>query len=109
VTERGCLIRPQADQDIDQIADYLSDAANLETGLRFLTEVYAAFTMLAAQPGIGWPCRMQNLRLAGVRTFRVSERFRDYLIFYQLLPQRIEIIRIVHGSQDLEALFGDTP
>jgi toxin ParE1/3/4 len=101
----GYAIRPAADRDIDEIADYLADEAGLETGLRFLSEYYSTLRLLASQPGIGWPCRIANQRLIGVRVFRVSARFRNYLIFYHPLPDRIEIVRVIHGSRDIEALF----
>jgi plasmid stabilization system protein ParE len=39
------------------------------------------------------------------RTFRVSPRFEKQLIFYQPYSDRIEILRVVHGSQDLVELF----
>lgn len=39
----GCVIRPQADQNLDAIADYLAEEAGLDTGLSFLSEVFATF------------------------------------------------------------------
>jgi len=38
------------------------------------------------------------------RVFRVRG-FEKVLIFYRPSRQRIEILRVLHGSQDLEALF----
>jgi plasmid stabilization system protein ParE len=35
----------------------------------------------------------------------VSDRFEEYLIFYQPFEDSIEILRVVHGSRDLRALF----
>ena len=36
----GFVVRPRADRDIDEIADYLVEQSGLDTGLRFLSEVY---------------------------------------------------------------------
>jgi plasmid stabilization system protein ParE len=44
--------------------------------------------------------------LRTARVFRVSARFENYLIFYVPFQDYVEILRVVHGSQDLEALFG---
>jgi len=76
----GFVVRPRADRDIDEIADYLVEQSGLDTGLRFL-------------------------QLRSVRTFRVSERFDKFLIFYQPHRDRIEILRVLHGAQDLVTLF----
>ncbi|MGI8467425.1 MAG: type II toxin-antitoxin system RelE/ParE family toxin, partial [Pyrinomonadaceae bacterium] len=31
----------------------------------------------------------------------------DYLIFYQINDNRLEIIRVVHGSRDINEMFGN--
>ena len=39
-----------------------------------------------------------------MRVFRVT-RFERFLIFYRPAPECIEILRVLHSSQDLDALF----
>jgi len=77
----GFTVRPQADRDIDEIADYLTEEGSLDVGLQFLAELYETFALLASQPDMGWPCKVRHPQLAGARTFRVSERFERFLIF----------------------------
>jgi toxin ParE1/3/4 len=101
----GYVVRPKADLDLDEIADYLTQQSSLDTGLRFLTEAHRTFTLLATQPAMGWRCKLGPSRLKDVRVFRVSAPFAEYLIFYQARGERIEILRVLHGSQDLEVLF----
>lgn len=101
----GYVIRPKADQEIDSIADELAERGGIDMGLRFLSEIYETFAFIVTQPAMGWPCNVANPQLALVRNFRVSERFADYLIFYQPHGTGIEIVRIIHGSQDLVELF----
>lgn len=101
----GYVVCPRADRDIDEIADYLAEESGLETGLGFLAEVYDTFALLAAQREIGWPCKVRHQQLMTARTFRVSARFEKFLIFYQPFHDRIEILRVLHGSQDFQALF----
>lgn len=31
--------------------------------------------------------------------------YREYMIFYKVMPDRISILRIVHGARNLDALF----
>jgi plasmid stabilization system protein ParE len=39
------------------------------------------------------------------RSWRVG-KFRNYLIFYELLPDRLRRLRVLHGSRDLQAELG---
>ena len=103
----GYVVRPRADRDLDEIADYLAGEAGLDTALRFLQEAYETFALLSAQVDMGWPCRLKHPDLKSARQFRVSESFDKYLIFYQPHKDRIEILRLLHGSQNLEARLSD--
>ena len=98
----GYVVRPKADRDIDDIADELSERANLDTGLRFVALAYESFALIASQPEMGWPCRLRHRELKSARVFRIGEPFEKYLIFYQPLRGQIEMLRILHGAQDLE-------
>ncbi len=101
----GYVVRPRADRDIDEIAEYLADEIGLDIAVQFLGEISQTFGLLAAQQHIGWPCKVRHPQLLSARTFRVNARFEKDLIFYQSHSERIEILRIVHGFQDLEKLF----
>src|SRR5262249_45355065 len=90
------------DKDLDDIADDLVERANLETGIRFLSNAYETFLLIASHPRMGWACRLRKLSLAGVRVFRVSPPFGKYLVFYVVQDERIEILRVIHGAMDLE-------
>lgn len=101
----GYVVRPRADRDIDEIADYLVEESGLDTGLRFLAEVYETFALIAVQKEIGWRCKVRHAALMSARTFPASARFDKFLIFYQPFEDRIEILRVLHGAQDLDAVF----
>ncbi|MBL8292893.1 MAG: type II toxin-antitoxin system RelE/ParE family toxin [Bryobacterales bacterium] len=101
----GYVVRPRADQDIDEIADHIAEQSGLDIGLLFLSEVYETFVLLGARKEVGWHCKVRHPQLMTARTFRVSERFDKFLIFYQPYDDRIEILRVLHGAQDLVALF----
>jgi plasmid stabilization system protein ParE len=101
----GYVVRPRADRDIDEIAGYLAEEAGLDTALQFLAEIYETFGLLATQQHMGWLCKVRHPQLSTARTFRVSPRFEKHLIFYRPHSGGIEILRVVHGSQELEELF----
>ena len=98
------VVLPRADEDLDEQADYLTVEANIGVALRFLEAAHDTFALLSSHPEMGWQCRLRHPGLASARVFRVKG-FEKILIFYRLSRDRIEILRVLHGSQDLEALF----
>jgi toxin ParE1/3/4 len=35
--------------------------------------------------------------------------FENFLVFYRPVPGGVDIIRVLHGAQDIESLFSDGP
>jgi toxin ParE1/3/4 len=101
-------VLPAADRDLDDQAAYLAVEANLETALRFYDAASITFGKLANIPGIGerWPSA--NPRLAGLRVWRI-EGFEKHLIFYRAADDGIEIVRILHGARDIDAVLETEP
>lgn len=98
------LIRPKADQDLEDQAWYLANEASPHLGHRFLVAAHQTFALLAAQPGIGWRSRLRHPGLASLRVFRVSG-FERVLVLYRPCPDGVEILRVVHGSRNIQALL----
>lgn len=98
----GYSVRPKSDRDIDSIADDLAERASLEDALTFLRVAYETFALLASQPNMGWPCQVRHRDLKSARVFLISEPFRKYLIFYVSTPVGVEVLRVLHGAQDIE-------
>jgi toxin ParE1/3/4 len=95
------VVKPKADHDLDEYADYLAEAS-VDLALRFLDLAHRTFALLATQPNMGRRCRLRHPRLEGLRVFRVRG-FEDLLILYRPQPQGVEVLRVVHGSRNLEA------
>ena len=53
---------------------------------------------LASTPGMG---RTRDEIAEGLRSFPVGR----YVIFYRTIPEGVEIVRVLHGSRDVDALF----
>ena len=98
------LVRPKADLDLDEQAYYLATQASPDLGHRFLLAAHETFGLLASKPQIGWHLRLMHPDLASLRVFPVSG-FEKMLVLYLPLPNGIEILRVVHGSRNLQTLL----
>jgi toxin ParE1/3/4 len=93
-------ITRRASRDIEAIADYLAAQSDLSRGERFLNGINSMFQRIAQFPQIG---RKRDELYPDSR----SLAYEQYLIFYRLLNDDIEVLRVVSGYQDLTALFDD--
>ena len=93
------FVSPQAAQDLQDIHDYLF-ANNPDTADKFLDSITQKFDMLTNFPNMG---RKRDELLTALRSFPVD----DYLIFYRQIEEEIEIVRVVSGYRDLDALFDE--
>jgi toxin ParE1/3/4 len=98
------VVRPKADQDLDDQAYYLATQANPEVGHKFLLAAHETFSLLATQPEMGWNCRLKDPGAASFRVFRVAG-FERVLVLYRPRPHGVEILRVVHGSRNLQAFL----
>jgi toxin ParE1/3/4 len=98
---------PQAKEDLLELADYLA-RHNVDAALRFLDAAEAAFELLVGMPEIGTLCRFKAPQAAGLRVWSIKD-FENYLVFYRPTDTGIDVIRVIHGARDIEALFFDAP
>jgi toxin ParE1/3/4 len=90
---------------LDEQALYLAIEASPEVGHRFLLAAHETFLLLAKNPQMGWHARLKATELAGLRVFRVTG-FERILVLYRPDDSGIEILRVLHGSRNLQALLG---
>lgn len=99
------IVGPEAERDLDAHADYYAEQEGLELALRFYEAAANTFALIATQPRIGAVRKYRDPLLAGIR-FHPIKGFEKQLVFYRPLTDGIEVLRVVHGARDLEALFG---
>jgi toxin ParE1/3/4 len=92
---------------MDEQTEYLARSGGAALAERFVDAVEQTAADLAGMPGMGSPCEFTDPRLAGLRRWPVKG-FRNHLIFYRPTPDGIEILHVLHGATDFEALFGDS-
>lgn len=97
--------RPQVIRDLIELATYIAED-NLDASDRFLTAAEETFKQLAKMPGMGKLTDLSNPNLAGVRQVAVKG-FRNYLVFYRPTDLGIEILRVLHGARDIEAILDE--
>ncbi|KAF3885160.1 MULTISPECIES: type II toxin-antitoxin system RelE/ParE family toxin [Nostocales] len=93
-----CRFTVPASRDIENIIDYIADSSSLDAADRFLIKINQKCKTLANFPNMG---RRRDELLPSLRSFPVD----DYIIFYRPIEGGIEILRVVSGYRDLNALF----
>src|SRR5688500_2954342 len=81
---------------------------NLDAAKRFVAAAQKACHKLADMPGLGTERDFGNPKLAGIRSWPITG-FENFLIFYVPTKSGINIVRVLHGAQDLDRIFGPSP
>ena len=100
---RRVAVLPAADQDLDEQALYYLERAAPKTATRWYEQATATFDFLAGQPEIRAQTPRQALR--GIRSWPVSG-FERYYVFYRSSEEGIEVVRVLHGAEDIDAILG---
>lgn len=103
--KRPVRLRSAAEADVADCARFLQDKS-LEAAIHFLDAFDASLSLLERSPEIGGICRFKNRAFDGVRVWAITG-FKNYLIFYRILSDELEVIRVLHGARDLKSVFGE--
>jgi toxin ParE1/3/4 len=95
------FVRPASRNDQLELAEYYDADAGEEIGSRFVQACDRGFERLAQFPVSGTLVRYKHPKLEGCRFILVPD-FEKILIFNRSLPERVEIVRILHGASDIE-------
>jgi len=98
---KAILLR-RAEADIEAITAFM---ANESSGLavQFIDAYSTTIDLLVRRPGIGHV--HVETRAKGLREIRCVgiEQFSNYLLFYRVHGDVIQIVRVVHGARDIAA------
>ena len=98
-------IQSRARTDIVELAVYIG-RDSIGAANRFLDATDETFAALTRQPFLGAVYPTKNPRLHGIRAVRMK-RFPNHLAFYFARPDGIEVVRVLHGAQDLDAALDE--
>ncbi len=104
----GVIRRPRARADIQEQAFRIADD-NPDAARRFLAEVERSLELLAGMPGMGAARPRLSPALRSLRMFPVAGGFASHLLFYRPIRDGIELVRVLHGARDIEAIIKDEP
>lgn len=91
------LKRPQAETDLEEIWWYIAQN-NPKNADSFLDLIWKQCVFLAQSPYSG---KKRDELFQDLRSFPV----RNYVIFYLPLENGIEIVRVMHGSRDIDKVI----
>ena len=88
---RPVILRPEAQDDVAQAKDWY-ERQREGLGDEFVEAVDRVFARLSATPEI------HRIVFKDVR--RTKPRCFPYVVYYRVLPDRVEVIAVVHGRRD---------
>jgi toxin ParE1/3/4 len=91
------LISPSASRDLNAIADYFL-TRNVDAGEKLFHEFTKKCQYISQFPNLGKSYSYLRPSLRGLP-------LDGYIIFYRVVNDGVEIVRVVSGRQDLESLF----
>jgi toxin ParE1/3/4 len=91
------LLAPLAEGDLAEIWFYIAEDSP-DRADQFVESLDEKFHILATQPEMG---RARPELLPEVRSFPVAR----YIIFYRPVADGVQILRVVSGARDVDALF----
>jgi toxin ParE1/3/4 len=89
------LLRPKAVSDLEEIWDYTVRMWDEDQAERYLRLLNVGFIDLTIHPHLGRSC---DAIRQGYRVFRLG----SHVIFYRVINDNIEVVRVLHQSMDFE-------
>ena len=86
-----------AQSDVDQIHDQIAIDKPL-AARRWVQNTRAQFKFLARNPGMG---QVRDELRPALRSFSHG----NYVVFFRVQAEALEIVRVVHGRRDVNLLF----
>jgi toxin ParE1/3/4 len=88
----------QALTDLLEIWDHIAAKSDEARATAYIRKIRQKIEALAEQPGMG---RSRDELSEGLRSLPVA----SHLIFYRPLVDGIEVVRVIHGRRDINAVF----
>jgi toxin ParE1/3/4 len=83
---------------------YLVEQDVPDVAFRFVDAVEASLQQLLLMPNMGAAREIRNDKLKGLRFWPVKD-FEEFLIFYLVQGETVQVIRILHGKRDLDRIL----
>ena len=102
-------VRPRAaaTADFDEITDFYLAEAGVAVAQRFGLALAATYDRLEGNSAIGSPLIGESCALPGLRSWPVTGF--PYLVCYFERPDHVDVVRVLHGARDLDAILANEP
>jgi plasmid stabilization system protein ParE len=98
-------IPPRAQVDIDLASEEIGARYGESTALRFQDRLTRLLAKLDALPELAGAVDPPFPKYPGLRVAQVP-RFSYQLVYYELAPTGIRVVRVIHASRDAGVIFG---
>jgi toxin ParE1/3/4 len=97
---RAALWSPEALCDLNDIWDHYARVAGPQTADKLLRDINGVVATLEDHPFAG---RVRGEIRSGLHSFATS----PHVVFYRVVDDRPEIVRVLDGRRDLDEIFSD--
>jgi toxin ParE1/3/4 len=97
--------RPIVIQDLIEQATFIAEG-DLDASDRFLEAAEETFNLLGTMPAIGRFSRFTQPNLVDIRQFPIKG-FQNFLVFYRISDEGVDVLRVLHGSRELDAVLDE--
>ena len=97
------FIRPKASSDLDEQALFIAQD-NQPAAYQLYEACEHTLSKLAKMPQMGQKYQTTKKQLVGIRFFPISG-FEKHLIFYIYHKDRIDVVRILYASRDINKIL----
>jgi plasmid stabilization system protein ParE len=101
---REILKKPRAGRDLMEYFAFIARDM-IAPADRFLQVAEETFEYLARLPTARGIWESPLPQLDGIRVYAMPSRYRNYLIFYRFDDATLEVIAVIHGARNLEAVL----
>lgn len=98
MSKKSYILSEIADKDLEEIFDYTFDEFGFSQAEKYLLEIEEIFQNLIINPELG---KKRDEIKEGLYSFPKD----NHIIFYRILKDHIQIVRVLHGSKDIPKYF----
>jgi toxin ParE1/3/4 len=99
------ILSPEALGDLDIIHEHIAQD-NPEAAGRVIEAAYRFCVILGQHPELGRERHFPGKGAAGIRSFIITD-FPNYVIFYRIQDGVVQIVRVLHGARNIDAISGE--
>jgi toxin ParE1/3/4 len=98
-----------AEEDIELQRSWYARHAGVDVASEYLDALWETVEQISRRPDVGRKRHFSPVDLRNVRSTIFTRHFKVHLLFYRIYPEKIEILRVMHGMRDLPRRLLEPP